>query len=116
MTEHDIAAHQVAKHLRAIAALLPRLSARGADPLYAVLADHLIRSPAAFIEDAADKIAATAPFEPITDEQRDEVIVLVEGQLADMSSRERWEACTEGWTDADWRAEYDDMKEYLNDE
>lgn len=108
MEDHHIAAHHVARHLRAIATLLPRLSAQAADPLYDVLFPNGFIDQRDALQDAAVKIETTAPFEPISEEQKAILLYSIGEQLVDRSGREILEDHIADWTEADFRAEYTD--------
>lgn len=118
MEDPHIAAHQVAKHLRAIAALLPRLSAQAADPLYDLLNREALHAGGVdcytALENAAVTIEATAPFEPVQAVQaeiKDAMRAFFAEQLADRSTREVVDDYCGDWTEAEWRAEYEEMSD-----
>lgn len=113
MDKHDAAAHLVAKHLRAIARLLPDLQGHGASAIL----DHLLQGQPFFsyanrvkeLEATAEALEEAAPFEPITDEQRAAIREQYAESIGDLNYRERADLITEDWTEAEWRMEQDDQ-------
>lgn len=119
MNNHDIAAHAIARHLRAIALLFPELTDEQKAvylPGWKTTEDDITVDYVAMLNDKASAVEATAPFEKLNDEQRYEVAGWLIDQLNDMSTRERLTNHVSDWTDADWRAEYDDMVDCMNED
>lgn len=119
MNNHDIAAHSIASHLRAIARLFPYLT----DEQKAVYLlrwgsgeGDITKDLIAMCQYKANSLEATAPFEKLNGQQRDEVAEWLINQLNDMSAHERLTYHVSDWTSADWRAEYDDMVDYMNED
>lgn len=115
MNNHDIASHQIAKHLRAIAVLLTdasedawRAYCPGSERIKPEYLEMLITKAAA--------IEATAPFEPVPDSLKDKMRDFYAEQLNDRSTHEMVDDLCGDWTEAEWRSEADDYAELMEDE
>lgn len=119
MEDPHIAAHHVARHLRAIAALLPRLSAQAADPLYDLLNREALHEGGVdcytALENAAVTVEATAPFEPVTEDEKQAIFEQVYEEMSDLSTRDHARDYCD-FTEADWRIEKDERDEALGDD
>lgn len=100
-----IAAHHVARHLDAIAELLPRLSAQGSDPLYDLLEGVTPRDEGwgDILRRIAEATRATAPVEPLSEAEQEERWNQYRDMAADMSIHVRAEAMLEGALAVEWR-------------
>lgn len=119
MNNHDIAAHHIARHLRAIARLFPYLTDEQKAvylPGWKATEDDITKYLVAMLQQKANSLEATAPFERLNGEQRHEMAEWLIDQLNDMSAHERLTYHVSDWTSADWRAEYDDMVGYMNED
>lgn len=119
MNNHDIAAHHIARHLRAIARLFPELTDEQKAvylPGWDITKVDITKGIVAMLQQKADSLEATAPFEKLNDDQRLVVAEWLIDQLNDISTRDRLTYYVSDWTDADWRAEYDDMVGYMNED
>jgi hypothetical protein len=118
MQDHEIAAHSAARHLRALASLLPRLKPEQRDAWidgagnYAFPLDEYV----AMLGRQAERLEQTAPFTPLTDEERDLVCDWLFDELSDEKTSERLFAVTEDWTEFDWRLSYAERTEYMTEE
>lgn len=119
MEDHHAAAHLVAKHLRAIAALLPRLSEEGLNAYLPGLGRGLavvLPEYCAMQEHKANLLEATAPFTPLTEEETTELYSEMADECDDMRAAEMMvDALTDDWTPAEWRMEKDDRNSYMQD-
>lgn len=113
MNTRDATAHLIAHHLRAIV----RLMTDEPEPLQQVT-QSLGFDPidTANLDMLAQLLEASAPFTPLTDEEKGEVINFIAETEADYSMRERIENATGDWTEADWRIEFDELQDYASQE
>lgn len=112
MKNHEIAAHGIARHLRAIALLFPKLTNEQKAaylPGWKATEDDITVDYVAMLNDKASAVEATATFDALTVFEREELAENITEQLADMSTKDRLYDHTRDWTEADWRAEYDEM-------
>lgn len=119
MDNHDIAAHSIARHLRAIARLFPELTDEQKAaylPGWDNGEGDITKGIVAMWQQKANSLEATAPFDALTVFEREELAENIAEQLADMSTKDRLYDHTRDWTEADWRAEYDDMVDYMNED
>ena len=114
MTPQEAAAHHIARHLRAIATHLTNAS-EDVWRVYCPGAENIKVEYLAMLVRKAEDIEATAPFEPLTDVERTLVSGWIGDELGDMSYRELIRQYTGDFTEADWRMEYEDHNEYMND-
>ena len=110
--------HHLARHLRAIARIITPsddmpvpLTGEAA----AILGIGAPFTPEA-LERFASRLEASAPFVPLTDEEKDELAAEVADEVSDYSSKERGELVWGDWTEADWRMEKDDRDEYMKED
>lgn len=108
-------AHHIARHLLAIANILQSAEMPLTDEAEEVLNFDLANLAKLYTELAED-LEASAPFTPLTDEEKSEVINVVAETEADYSMRERIENATGYWTEADWRIEFNELQDYASQE
>jgi hypothetical protein len=116
MKDNDAIAHAVARHLRAIATLLPSLDAAQLTAFTPGITKTVLPDYCTMLRNKADRIEATAPFVPLDDEQRAYLVANIAEQLNDRSTRDALDDHTGDWTDADWRMEYDTLIEMEQDQ
>lgn len=108
MNNRDATAHLIAQHLRAIAKLMTDepepmqqvTQALGFDPIDTANLDML-----------ATLLETSAPFVPLTEDEKSEVIDFVAQTEADYSMRERIDNATADWTEADMLQDYASQEE-----
>lgn len=117
-------AHLIARHLKAIANLLQSdpepLTGEALAVLEAVEGNiQLVAGPTAGLDLnlVAEALEATAPFIPLTNEERGELFADLVDEVSDYSRKENAESICGDWTDAEWRMEWDDREaQRLEDE
>jgi len=108
-------AHHIARHLRAITNILQSAEKPLTDEAEEVMSFDLANLTKLYTKLAED-LEATAPFTPLTDAEKGEVLGLIADDVADYSTGERAELLTADWTEADWRIEYDQLEEYMSED
>lgn len=114
MSPEHAAAHQIAKYLRAIAHNLPDLSAEGIDAFMPHLKPEDAADYAALLTNKAARLEATAPFEPVTEADKQRVFEEVQDELSDETARDLARSYLD-LTEAEWRIEVDDRNEYMQE-
>ena len=115
MTEQEYAAHQIAKHLRKLAYWLNeasedawRANCEGSERVKPEYLEMLVLK--------AQRVEATAPFTPITEQEKDALHEEYGDMLADRSTREVFEDYFGDWTEADYRYELDNLRAGLGED
>lgn len=114
MDQQACNAHHIARHLRAIATILQSAEKPLTDE--AMQAIGFDMKQWINLEGVAGALEASAPFVPLTDAERGEVLEWIVYEQAGYSTRERVDDVVGDWTDADWRMEFDQMQEYMSEE
>lgn len=99
MERHVYVANRIADHIRVIAALMNELSA------------EQLRLLPPMTDAMAKALEASAPFTPLTEEERQLVYASVYDEMGDMSARDMADVMVEHWCEADWRDEFDNIVE-----
>lgn len=107
MDRHDVSAHLAARHLRALSLLLEGMTPEARDLLGFVPRD---------VGSLASQLEASAPFVPLTDDEKQGVFERLCEEADDMSSKEHARETIADWTDADWRMEKDDQDSYMEED
>lgn len=102
MTEQEWAAHFVAKQMRRIAEYLPKLTPEQRKMVH--MTDQQFVG-------AAMSLEASSPFTPLTVSEAIQLVSELYDEMRDLNGREVYEAITQDWTDADYRAEFDERQE-----
>lgn len=113
MNNHDIAAHKIAEHLRAIAVLLAEAS-EDAWRAYCPGSERIKPEYLEMLITKAAAIEATAPFEPVSDERKQEIFEQVIEEVSDLSTKDIARNFLD-LTEAMWRVESDEREEMENE-
>jgi len=108
-------AHLIADHLKALSRLLsdPTVLSEETKVIMGIGAPFTVEALTKF----ADRLEASAPFVPLTDEETSKLVLELTDEVSDYSRRECAELIYGDWTPAHWRMELDDREEQrLEDE
>lgn len=110
--------HHLARHLRAIARIITPSDDLPVPLTAAASAILWIGAPFTpeALERFASRLEASAPFVPLTDEEKAELFGEIVDEVSDYSAKENAETVCGDWTEADWRMERDDRDEYMKED
>lgn len=113
MSNRDQVTHALAYHLRALGNIVEaNRDELSKEAFYTMI----VRLPGEQMVKMAEELEASAPFMPLTDEEKAFTLEAVIDVLRDRSDREVLEDHTADWSEFQWRTEHDAFKGYLNEE